>query len=86
MIYRVILIESDEGFAVCCPALAGCWSQGGTEAGALEMITDAITELLDVGCTPAKDGGAAAEAEIMREASEDRLKVTVREVRPAVAA
>jgi len=86
MVYRVVLIESDEGFAVCCPALPGCWSQGDTEAEALEMITDAIAELLDVGCALSKDGGAEAEAEIMREAAEDRLKVTVREVRLAVAA
>ena len=85
MICRVILIESDEGFAVCCPALLGCWSQGDTEAEALEMITDAITEVLDEGCTLAKDGGAEAEAEVMREAVEDRSKVTVREVRLKVA-
>ncbi|MEA3209561.1 MAG: hypothetical protein QOE70_2618 [Chthoniobacter sp.] len=85
MTYRVILIESDEGFAVACPALAGCWSQGATEAEALEMISDAITELLNVGSTPANDGGTAAEAEIMREAAEDRAKVTWREVRLPVA-
>lgn len=86
MTYRVILIESDGGYAVCCPALAGCWSQGDTEAEALEMIADAITELLDVGSTLAKDGGAADEVEIMREAKADRLRVAVREVRLPVAA
>jgi predicted RNase H-like HicB family nuclease len=86
MIYRVILIESDEGFAVFCPAIPGCCSQGGTEAEALEMIADAITELLDVGSIPAEDGGAAREAEIMREADEDRAKVMVREVWFPVAA
>ena len=86
MNYRVLLIESDEGYAVCCPALAGCWSQGDNEAEALEMIADAITELLDAGTAPAKDGGAAAEAEIVREAAEDQAKVTVREVRFPVAA
>jgi predicted RNase H-like HicB family nuclease len=86
MNYRVLLIKSDEGFAVCCPALCGCWSQGATEAEALEMISDAITELLDLGSKPAKDGGAAAEAEIMREAAEDRAKVIVREVRLPVTA
>jgi predicted RNase H-like HicB family nuclease len=86
MNYRVLLIESDEGFAVCCPALAGCWSQGDTEAEALEMIADAITSVLDAGTVPAKDGGAADEAEIIREATEDQAKVTVREVRLPVSA
>ena len=26
MKYQVILVKSDEGFAVSCPALPGCWS------------------------------------------------------------
>ena len=44
--YPVILRESEEGFAVGCPALPGCWSQGATEAEALENIRDAIREYL----------------------------------------
>ena len=48
MKYRVMLIESDQGFAVCCPALPGCWSQGRTETEALENIQDAIREYLAV--------------------------------------
>ena len=44
MRYEVKLIQSDEGFAVWCPALPGCWSQGATEAEALENIKDAIGE------------------------------------------
>jgi predicted RNase H-like HicB family nuclease len=44
MKYRVLLIESDQGFAVCCPALPGCWSQGLTEPEALDNIQDAIRE------------------------------------------
>jgi predicted RNase H-like HicB family nuclease len=44
VICRVILIESDEGFAAFCPAIPGCCSQGATEAEALEMIADTITE------------------------------------------
>jgi len=46
--YRVLLIESPEGFAVTCPALPGCWSQGKTEAEALENIRDGIREYLEV--------------------------------------
>ncbi len=48
MKYRVVLIESDEGFSVSCPALEGCVSQGGTREEALENIQIAIREWLDV--------------------------------------
>jgi predicted RNase H-like HicB family nuclease len=48
MTYRVVLIETEEGFAVGCPALPGCWSQGANRAEALENIRDAITEVLEV--------------------------------------
>jgi predicted RNase H-like HicB family nuclease len=47
MRYRVVLHPSEEGFAVSCPGLPGCWSQGDTEAEALENIRIAITEYLD---------------------------------------
>lgn len=47
MEYRVVLIESDEGYAVSCPALKGCHSQGATREEALENIRDAITEWLE---------------------------------------
>jgi predicted RNase H-like HicB family nuclease len=46
MRYRVVPHPSDEGFAVSCPGLPGCWSQGATEAEALEGIQDAIREYL----------------------------------------
>ena len=46
MTYRVLLIESDEGFSVSCPALKGCNSQGATRDEALENIRDAIREWL----------------------------------------
>ena len=39
---RVKLERTDEGYAVWCPGLPGCWSQGATETEALENITDAI--------------------------------------------
>jgi predicted RNase H-like HicB family nuclease len=44
MIYKVVLHESEEGFSINCPGLPGCWSQGATEAEALENIGDAIRE------------------------------------------
>ncbi len=47
MTYRVVLLPSEEGFAVSCPGLPGCWSQGTSEREALENIQDAIREYLD---------------------------------------
>jgi predicted RNase H-like HicB family nuclease len=46
--YSVVLKKSEEGYAVGCPALPGCWSQGATEEEALENIRVAIQEYLDV--------------------------------------
>ncbi len=46
MLYEVVLKQSDEGFAVWCPGLPGCASQGITEEEALENIKDAIHEYL----------------------------------------
>ena len=43
MQYPVVLIESEEGFAVSCPALPGCHSQGRTREEALGNIREAIT-------------------------------------------
>jgi predicted RNase H-like HicB family nuclease len=48
MRYQVELHESEEGFAVSCPELPGCWSQGATEAEAMENIRSAIEEYLEV--------------------------------------
>ena len=48
MKYPVILIKSDEGFAVSCPALPGCWSQGKTQTEALVNIREAIQLWLEV--------------------------------------
>lgn len=46
--YRIALHQSEEGFAVSVPGLPGCWSQGATEAEALENIKTAIREYLSV--------------------------------------
>jgi predicted RNase H-like HicB family nuclease len=48
MQYRVELIKSDEGYAIGCPDLPGCWSQGDTEEEALANIKDAIKDYLEV--------------------------------------
>ena len=48
MRYRIALYESEEGFAVSVPGLPRCWSQGITEAEAIENIKDAIREYLAV--------------------------------------
>lgn len=46
MTYKVHIQASEEGYAVWCPRLPGCWSQGATEAEALENMKEAITEYL----------------------------------------
>lgn len=48
MVYRIALHESGEGFSVSVPGLPGCWSQGATEAEAIENIKDAIREYVSV--------------------------------------
>jgi predicted RNase H-like HicB family nuclease len=48
MRYKVELIKSDEGYAIGCPELPGCWSQGETEEEALENIKSAISDYLEV--------------------------------------
>ncbi|MFH1738164.1 MAG: type II toxin-antitoxin system HicB family antitoxin [bacterium] len=46
MKYRVRLEKTEEGYAVWCPGLPGCWSQGDTEEEAIENIKDAIETYL----------------------------------------
>lgn len=46
MKYRVSLEKTDDGYAVWCPGLPGCWSQGKTEEEALVNIKDAIETYL----------------------------------------
>jgi len=48
MTYTVALHQTDEGFAVSCPGLPGCWSEGATEQEALANIREAIAEYLSV--------------------------------------
>lgn len=44
MRYKIALLKTDEGYSVSVPGLPGCWSQGITEAEALQNIQDAIQE------------------------------------------
>jgi predicted RNase H-like HicB family nuclease len=44
--YKIVLQQTDEGYSVSCPGLPGCWSQGATEAEAIDNIKDAIREYL----------------------------------------
>ncbi|MBI5695584.1 MAG: type II toxin-antitoxin system HicB family antitoxin [Nitrospirae bacterium] len=55
MKYKVNLQKTDEGYAVSVPGLPGCWSQGATEAEALENIKDAIESYLEAVEILAKD-------------------------------
>jgi predicted RNase H-like HicB family nuclease len=48
MHYRIAVHQSAEGFSVSVPGLPGCWSQGATDAEAVENIKDAIREYLAV--------------------------------------
>ena len=58
MTYRVALHKTDEGYAVSCPGLPGCWSEGRTEDEALANIRDAIAEYLAVAQELAEQGEA----------------------------
>ena len=42
MKYKTRLKKTDEGYAVWCPELPGCWSQGKTKVEALKNIEDAV--------------------------------------------
>lgn len=64
MRYEVVLERDDEGggFAASVPGLPGCHSQGATEAEAVENVTDAIREYLEVVRDPT-DGRVVREVE-----------------------
>jgi len=70
MTYKVALVQTEEGYAVWCPGLPGCASQGQTEEEALLNIQDAIHDYLEV-------------IEEMRATGEPGLKIDYREVQVA---
>lgn len=45
---KIVLRRSDEGYSVSVPSLPGCWSQGNTEAEAIDNIKTAVQEYLSV--------------------------------------
>ena len=47
MKFKVVLYQTAEGFAVFCPSLPGCVSQGNTRDEALENIREGIREFLE---------------------------------------
>ena len=47
MRYKVNIKKTDEDYAVWCPGLPGCWSEGETEEEALDNIKDAIQAYLE---------------------------------------
>jgi predicted RNase H-like HicB family nuclease len=58
MKYKVALYRSEEGYSVAVPGLPGCCSQGATEDEALENITIAIREYLEVAAELAQEAEA----------------------------
>ena len=67
MQFPVHLIENEEGFAVHCPALPGCWSQGQTREEALANIREAIELWLEVEEEDSRKELAAEGASYVRE-------------------
>jgi predicted RNase H-like HicB family nuclease len=63
MKYKVVLNRSEEGVAASVPGLPGCWSQGETEAEALENVRSAIQEYLAV-VTEQIQGAEVREVEV----------------------
>lgn len=55
MKYKVNLQKTDEGISIWVPGLPGCWSQGRTEAEAIENIKDAIEAYLATVADLSKD-------------------------------
>jgi predicted RNase H-like HicB family nuclease len=55
MKFKVVLYETQEGFAVFCPSLHGCVSQGETQEEALSNMQSAIREYLEVVWIVAKE-------------------------------
>jgi predicted RNase H-like HicB family nuclease len=63
MKFKVQLFQSEEGYAIGALGLPGCWSQGETEAEALENIAVAIREYLD-SYGPPEEGWRVQEVEV----------------------
>ena len=90
-LYEVILIESDDDFAVFCPGIPGAISQGKDQEEALVMIADAMA-MAQMYPLPGDDiperqaelreMGKAKIAELVAECEEEGLEYYVYEVAP----
>ena len=67
MQYRVVMVETEEGFSVSCPALPGCHSQGATHAEALVNIREAIQLWLEVAVEDAQREAETEGARVTQE-------------------
>ena len=91
VLYEVILIESDDDFAVICPGIPGAISQGKDREEALKMIADAMA-MAQMYPLPGHDIperqselrelGKAKIAELVAECEEEGLEYYVCEVAP----
>ena len=73
MKFKVMLYESDNGFAIFCPGLNGCVSQGDTKEEALENIRDAIRLYLEAAWVEIKE-------DLAKDAEHEHLTASVDEV------
>ena len=90
-LYQVILIESDDDFAVICPGIPGAVSQGKDREEALKMIADAMA-MCRLYPLPGEESAARREelreqgkakiAELVAECEHDGWKYEIHEVTP----
>ena len=73
MKFKAMLYESDDGFAIFCPGLNGCVSQGDTKEEALENIRDAIRLYLEAAWVEIKE-------DLAKDAEHEQLTASVDEV------
>ena len=90
-LYEVILIESDDDFAVICPGIPGAISQGKDQEDALKMIADAMAmcrmyplpgDDIPERQAELRELGKAKIAELVAECEQDGLEYYVCEVAP----
>jgi predicted RNase H-like HicB family nuclease len=82
--FEVLLVSDDlePGYAVFCPSLPGCISQGNDRDDALAMIVDAIEGFLMFSPRPAAPDGA--KERLIAEYTEDGCRIEVASVTVAV--
>ncbi len=78
-----MLYESDNGFAIFCPGLNGCVSQGDTKEEALENIRDAIRLYLEAAWVEIKEDLAKDAEHEHFTASVDEVEVDIEGIEDA---